>query len=223
MSRIAFIDRDGTLIWEPGPDHSTPFFVSSLEDLRLLPRVISGLGALVDAGFSLVMVTNQDGLGTDANSTETFEAVNAKLFEILAGEGIRFAEVRVCPHMPDEDCSCRKPRTGLVDGIDFDPATSVVIGDRESDLQLAEHLGARGYRVTDYSDWVELADAVVAEVARRTASIERVTGETDVRLTLFLDGQGRYEGTVANGFLNHMLHLFAAHSWMDLTDRKSVV
>ncbi len=215
--RIAFIDRDGTLIWEPGPDHPTPYQVGGLADLRLLPRNLSGLRRLHDAGFDLVMVTNQDGLGTDANPTETFEAVNAKLFEVLASEGLVFDAVLVCPHRPEDDCACRKPRTGLVDDLDFDPDGSIMIGDRESDLQFAEALGVRGYRITDYANWLALVDAALADTAGRTAFIERTTAETSIQLSLQLDGEGRYEGSVANGFLNHLLHLVARHSLIDLT------
>ncbi|MEM1042865.1 MAG: histidinol-phosphatase [Bacteroidota bacterium] len=214
--RIAFIDRDGTLVWEPGPDHPTPYQVGGLGDLRLLPRTISGLRRLTDAGFELVMVTNQDGLGTDANPTATFEAVNAKLFEILASEGVAFGETLVCSHHPEDGCACRKPRTGLVEGIAYN-AESIMVGDRESDVQFADALGLRGYRVTDYPDWLALAEAVVADVLGRSASVERATAETRIRLSLRLDGTGQYEGAVPNGFLNHMLHLLAKHSLTDLT------
>ncbi|NNF58095.1 MAG: histidinol-phosphatase [Rhodothermaceae bacterium] len=217
MNRTAFLDRDGTLIWEPGPDHATPYQVSSLDDLRLLPRVLSGLRTLADAGFGLVMVTNQDGLGTEANPTETFEAVNAKLFETLASEGLAFADVRVCPHLPEDDCACRKPRTGMIDGLAYNPAASVMVGDRDSDLAFAENLGVAGYRVTDYPDWAALAAAIVADTLGRTATVTRRTAETQITLTLALDGEGRYEGSVEHGFLSHLLHLFAAHSRMDLT------
>jgi imidazoleglycerol-phosphate dehydratase / histidinol-phosphatase len=215
--RTAFLDRDGTLIWEPGPDHDPPFQVDGLDDLRLLPRVLTGLGRLADAGFRLVLVTNQDGLGSDAYPQATFDAVQTKLEEILASEGLAFDAVLVCPHRPEDGCACRKPKTGLLDGLGYDPEASVVVGDRETDLGLAHALGLRGYRVGDYPDFSALAEAILADTGGRSATVERTTGETSVRLTLRLDGSGRYEGEVANGFLQHLLHLLAAHSLMDLT------
>lgn len=215
--KTAFLDRDGTLIWEPGADHVVPYQINGLDDLRLLPRVLTGLRRLADAGFRLVLVTNQDGLGSDVYPQATFDAVQTKLEEILASEGLAFDAVLVCPHRPEDGCDCRKPQTGLLDGLDFDPERSVVVGDRDSDLGLAENLGIRGYRVGDYPDLAALADAVIAETSGRSATVVRTTGETSVRLTLRLDGSGRYDGDVANGFLGHLLHLFAAHGLFDLS------
>lgn len=213
----AFLDRDGTLIWEPGADHIVPYQINGLDDLRLLPRTITGLRRLADAGFRLVLVTNQDGLGSEGYPQATFDAVEAQFEAILASEGLTFDAVRVCPHRPEDDCACRKPKTGLIDGIDFDPERSVVVGDRDSDLQLAEALGLRGYRMDDYENLAVLADAVIADTMGRSATVERTTGETQIALTLTLDGTGQFEGTVANGFLGHLLHLFAAHGLFDLT------
>ncbi|MDX1419105.1 MAG: histidinol-phosphatase [Rubricoccaceae bacterium] len=216
MEKTAFLDRDGTLIWEPGPDHDPPYQVNGLDDLRLLPRVITGLRRLADAGFRLVLVTNQDGLGTAAYPQATFDAVQTMLEEILASEGLAFDAVLVCPHRPEDGCACRKPKTRLVDGLDYDREASVVVGDRETDIEFADALGIRGYRMDDYPDFAALVEAILADTGGRSAAVERTTGETSVRLTLRLDGTGRYEGAVANGFLGHLLHLLAAHSRMDL-------
>lgn len=149
--RIAFLDRDGTLIEEP-PDEK----VDRLEKIRLMPEVIPALLRLRDAGFGLVMVTNQDGLGTAALPRPAFEEAHRFVLELFASQGIRFEAVFICPHHAHELCACRKPATALVDDFlaarPIDRGRSVMIGDRATDLEFAARLGIAGIRVARHGD-----------------------------------------------------------------------
>ena len=141
--KYAFIDRDGTLIFEP----QDTFQVNGLEQLQILDGVVLGLKSLVNRGFKLVMVTNQDGLGTSSNPQDNFDLIQKTLLEKFAENGIVFERIFVCPHFSSEDCSCRKPKTGLVDyllkSVDIDLKNSIMIGDRDSDKKFAENLGIK--------------------------------------------------------------------------------
>lgn len=141
--KIAFIDRDGTLIHEPEDTKQ----VDTLDLLRMLPGVIEGLTALRDAGFTLVMVTNQDRLGTDAFPLARFRPPQEELLRLLDEQGIIFDAVFICPHAPDDGCVCRKPATGLVRGYiaerGMDASRSLMIGDRPTDEGFARNLGIR--------------------------------------------------------------------------------
>lgn len=146
MRRVVFVDRDGTIIREP-PDKQ----IDSLEKLEYVPGILGGLRMLVDAGFSLLMVTNQDGLGTAAYPREGYDVVQGKVLRLLRGEGIRFDRVFLCPHRDEDGCRCRKPKTGLVDRYlrahPLDPGRSFVLGDRETDVTFARNLGVRAARL----------------------------------------------------------------------------
>ncbi|MFA5386264.1 MAG: histidinol-phosphatase [Candidatus Paceibacterota bacterium] len=143
MKKVAFLDRDGALIYEP----QDTFQVDSVDQLKILPGVVENLQRLQRLGYQLVMVTNQDGLGTSSNPQKNFEAVQNKLFELLQQHGIKLDQVFVCPHFPQDNCLCRKPKTGLVAGsleeepIDHD--ASLMVGDRETDRQFAKNIGVR--------------------------------------------------------------------------------
>lgn len=142
LKKYAFLDRDGTLIYEPQDD----FQIDSLEKLKILPGVIDGLKKLINDGFSLVIVTNQDGLGEPSFSFESFEIPQNKMLEIFKENGIEFEAVFVCPHRASDNCACRKPKTGLVDEflkdkIDID--SSFVYGDRTTDRKFAKNLNLK--------------------------------------------------------------------------------
>ena len=139
--RILFVDRDGTILEEP---HD--FQVDSFEKMRFVEGVLPALKALREAGWKLVMVSNQDGLGTASFPAETFKGPHELMMQILESQGAHFDEVLICPHMPGEGCSCRKPNTGLVKqylkrGV-LDKHNSYVIGDRETDLMLAKNMAS---------------------------------------------------------------------------------
>lgn len=144
--RVVFVDRDGTIIREP-PDKQ----IDSLGKLEYVPGILGGLRLLMDAGFRLVMVTNQDGLGTKGYPREAFDEVQGKILRLLKGEGIRFDRVFICPHFPDAGCACRKPLIGLVErwlrAHPLDPARSFVLGDRETDVAFARNLGIQAVRL----------------------------------------------------------------------------
>ncbi len=204
---VAFIDRDGTLLWEPPESEQ----IDSLAKLRVLPGVFEGLAALREAGYALVMVSNQDGLGTPAFPRESFVAPQAEFLRRLAERNLEFSEVFVCPHLPGDDCPCRKPRTGLVDEYlrraSVDLESSLMIGDRPGDEQFARNLGVRYVRATTNGRFP------------RFASLRRKTRETDVLVFLNIDGAGRAEIATGIGFFDHMLELLARHALIDLSLR----
>jgi imidazoleglycerol-phosphate dehydratase/histidinol-phosphatase len=175
--RILFIDRDGTIIEEP-PDEK----VDSLQKLRLLPGVIPALLELQRAGYRLVLVSNQDGLGTQSFPEPSFREPQDFLRTLLASQGIEFDAEFFCPHFPADDCSCRKPRTGLL--TDFlaahalDRQHSYVVGDRETDMQLAANLGLEGLRVRADGAFrlvyvAKFADGVRVAVTGATTGVTR--------------------------------------------------
>ncbi len=216
-ARIVFVDRDGTLCEEP-PDEK----VDSLDKVRLLPGVIPALLALRRAGFALVMVTNQDGLGTESLPTERFEAAHRFILELLASQGIEFAAVFICPHYADDGCGCRKPNVGMVRDYLFanplDAARCFMIGDRDTDLQFAANLGIQGLRVRAHGaadeTWPNLAERILG--GARRAHVLRKTKETEVVIDLDL---AREEGTAVDtglGFFDHMLEQIAKHGGFSL-------
>jgi imidazoleglycerol-phosphate dehydratase/histidinol-phosphatase len=219
---VVFLDRDGTIIAEP-PDEQ----IDSLEKLELLPGVIEGLRLLRQRGFELVLVTNQDGLGTDRFPQASFDVPQNKLLGILRGEGIEFSNIFVCPHTPSEHCNCRKPNTGLVTEYlsqkTLDLSRTFMIGDRETDVQFGKNIGCKTIRLGNVSD--SKADAVTrnfldacryAANSCRTARVERTTNETSVIVNVALDGTGVYAVETGVGFFDHMLAQLSKHSLIDI-------
>lgn len=211
--RVVFLDRDGTLIVEP-PDEQ----VDSLEKLKLVPDVIPALLALRDAGYRFVIVTNQDGLGTEAFPREAYQKSADAMTEIFESQGIRFEDVLVCPHRPADGCLCRKPHLGLVRPLltsgELDLARCAVVGDRETDLMLAANMGVRGFRVGPDLGWHHIARQLIS--APRTARVERSTRETRVVVEVDLDGSGAAEIGTGLPFFDHMLDQLARHGGFDL-------
>ena len=226
--KVLFIDRDGVLIKEP----PQTFQVNSLEEMTLLPGLIRNLHKITrHLDYELVMVTNQDGLGTPSYPEENFNRVQGKLLEILENEGIRFAAVHVDRSFEHENLPTRKPGTGMLQAYlqgGYDLSASYVIGDRWSDIQLAKNLGARaiGLRgLFPFGEWEKEA-AFIAEswddiasfllTPPRVATVNRKTNETDVSIALNLDGSGKADISTGIGFFDHMLEQIARHGSLDL-------
>ena len=215
--RVLFLDRDGTLNEEP-PDEQ----VDSLEKIKLLPGVIPALLDLKRAGFTFVMVTNQDGLGTEFLPREQFEHAHQFILALFASQGITFDEVFVCPHFRREDCACRKPKTGMVEEFvranPIDRAHSFMVGDRDTDLEFALGLGIEGIRVradgTEAESWRAIAQRILG--AARHARVRRTTKETDVVVELDLSREGPSTVSTGLGFFDHMLEQIARHGGFSL-------
>jgi len=227
--KLLFIDRDGTLIKEP----PVTFQVDTLEQLEFVPGVIRNLYRIYsELDYELVLVTNQDGLGTDAYPEDRFRLVQDKMMQALRHEGIHFAAVHIDRSFAHEHKPTRKPGTGMLTAYingDYDLSASWVIGDRLTDVQLAERLGARAVFLKNYDDpagWEDrisiLADTWddiyrALSLPARTATYHRKTAETDIHVSLNLDGNGQYRIETGIGFFNHMLEQLSRHSGMDIT------
>ena len=216
--RALFVDRDGTLIEEP-PDEC----VDRLDKIRLMPGVIPALLALRRVGFSLVMVTNQDGLGTPALPQDAFERAQRFTLELFASQGIVFEAVFVCPHFLRDGCGCRKPKLGLVEQYlkdrPIDAARSFMVGDRDTDLEFARNIGVAGLRVRldggAAETWPAIADRILG--AARRARVERKTRETCVAVEVDLSREGPSRIATGLGFFDHMLEQIAKHGGFALT------
>lgn len=209
MSKILFIDRDGVLIEEPSDEQ-----IDAYEKFRLIEGVIPALLRLRDAGFEFVMVSNQDGLGSASYPRAAFEGPQNLLLQILASQGIRFREVLIDEHYPQDNSPNRKPGIGMVlhylrdRSIDLD--ASAMVGDRETDMQFARNLGVRGFRLAPgFHGWSDIAHALVD--APRTASIERGTKETRIRISIDLDRIADPVVMTGHGFFDHMLEQLGKH------------
>ena len=214
LKKALFIDRDGTILVEPADEQ-----IDALEKFAFVPGAISGLRALTGLGYELVMVSNQDGLGTPSFPTETFLPCQDLMLKTLEGEGVVFDNILIDKSFPEDNAPTRKPRTGLLgDYMDgsYDLASSFVIGDRETDLQLAENLGARALQVGPMT-WAEIAEAVRS--SSRQVTISRNTKETDITLTLDLDGKGPGGIDTGLNFFDHMLEQIPHHGGVSLALR----
>jgi len=196
------------------------FQIDALAKFRLVPGMIPALLKLKAAGYEFVMVSNQDGLGTDSFPLADFEPPQQLLLQILESQGIRFSAIHIDPHFEYQNSPTRKPGIGML--LDYlrsgtlDFAHSAVIGDRETDLQLARNLGVRGFRLgPDHDDWAAIAHALAD--APRIASVERATSETRIRVTVDLDREAKAEVATGIGFFDHMLEQIGRHGGFALT------
>ena len=222
MKKVLFIDRDGTIITEP-PDEQ----VDSFDKFHFLPGAITALAGIArELDFELVMVTNQDGLGTASYPEETFWPIQNKMIEILKGEGIEFGEIFIDRTLPREKAPTRKPGTAmlikyLAQGVDL--KSSYVIGDRDTDIELARNLGCNaifigkrkhGSAQLSTDRWDEIY-SYLKKIPRK-ASVTRETSETSVCVEANIDGTGRSEISTGIGFFDHLLEQIPNHGKIDL-------
>ena len=222
MKKVLFIDRDGTLVIEPPLDEQ----LDSLEKLEFYPGVFQYLSRIVnELEYELVMVSNQDGLGTNSFPAETFWPAQNKIIQALKNEGIEFSEILIDKSFPGENQPTRKPGTAMLNKYiygNYKLNESYVIGDRNTDMQLAENLGAKGIflggnnDLADFStqDWKEIYEFL--KDIPRTAHIFRKTNETEITVLLNPDGSGQSKIESGIGFFDHMLEQMARHGGIDM-------
>jgi imidazoleglycerol-phosphate dehydratase/histidinol-phosphatase len=229
MRKILFIDRDGTLIVEP-PDQQ----IDSLEKLEFIPGVFEALSTIAKSKqYELVMVTNQDGLGTASFPENTFWPAHEKMLKTLENEGVTFNKVHIDRSLPEENKPTRKPGTAMLTeyfSTDVDLANSYVIGDRLTDVQLAKNLGSKAILFLDAAkvktselpipctitnSWKEITALLTKP--NRAATVHRKTNETDILIQINLDGSGKSKIETGLGFYDHMLDQLARHGGIDLT------
>lgn len=215
--KFLFLDRDGTLIEEPAAGQ-----VDSLTKIKFMPGIIPALVRLKSAGFEFVIVSNQDGLGKEKFPLECFELVQDFVRAVFASQGIEFIEEFFCPHEPEDNCPCRKPNTGLVHEffkkMDVDRKKSVMVGDRDVDMQLADNLGIRGLKVTlagqPEQSWPQIARLLIENPRR--AKIARKTRETNITISVDLDCAEDPQINTGIKFFDHMLEQLGKHGGFKL-------
>ena len=212
---ILFVDRDGTLVEEP-----SDLQVDAIDKVRFMPGVFAALTQLARRGFRIVMVTNQDGLGTDSFPQAHFDGAHDFMLDAFRSQGIEFDAIFVCPHFKTDNCACRKPRTQLVESYvrdnNMDVAASAMIGDRDTDLEFARNLGIRGLKVRRHGTPEETWPAIVRELTARRARNERRTKETQIEVTVDLDATDPTHVSTGIGFFDHMLEQIAKHGGFSL-------
>ncbi|MBQ2165872.1 MAG: bifunctional histidinol-phosphatase/imidazoleglycerol-phosphate dehydratase HisB [Bacteroidaceae bacterium] len=213
MKQVLFIDRDGTILVEPEDEQ-----IDSFEKFQFVPGVIRNLHFIrTHLDFEFVMVSNQDGLGTDSYPEETFWPTHNLMLQTLKGEGIEFDDILIDRSFPEDNLPTRKPGTGMLTKYmqgNYDLENSYVIGDRETDAKLAENLGCKALILSDELDWNRISEILFA--GERTASVRRTTKETDIDISLCLDGTGKSDISTGLGFFDHMLEQIAKHGSIDL-------
>ncbi|WP_455814394.1 bifunctional histidinol-phosphatase/imidazoleglycerol-phosphate dehydratase HisB [Pseudomonas graminis] len=208
--KVLFIDRDGTLISEPPED----FQVDRMDKLAFEPDVIPALLSLQKAGYQLVMITNQDGLGTSSFPQDDFDGPHNLMMQILSSQGVNFSDILICPHKPEDHCDCRKPKTKMVEAWlaegALDTANSYVIGDRATDVQLANNMCITGLLYAkDGLNW----NAIEQQLTKRDryALVQRNTKETQIKVEVWLDREGDSKINTGVGFFDHMLDQISTH------------
>lgn len=213
MKRALFIDRDGTILVEPADEQ-----IDSFEKFQFVPGAISALRFLRQhTDYQLVMVSNQDGLGTASYPEDDFWPTHNLMLSILKGEGVEFDAIHIDRSFPEDNLPTRKPGTAMLTQYmtgEYDLKHSWVIGDRESDAQLATNLGCKSLVLGPDMDWQKITELVFA--GERTAEVRRTTKETDIEVRVNVDGNGKCDIHTGLGFFDHMLEQIAKHGMMDL-------
>lgn len=210
--KILFIDRDGTLIHEPKEN----FQIDSLEKLSLEPYVIPTLIQLKDMGFKFIIVTNQNGLGTSQFPQNKFNQPHQFMIQIFKSQGIEFEQILICPHLPIDQCNCRKPKTELVSfwlkNDLLNKFNSYVIGDRDTDMQFASNMGIQGIQYHPINfNWNKIKDYLIQN-SYRAAHIHRITNETNINIKIWLDQYTKNYINTGINFFNHMLDQIGVHA-----------
>ena len=238
MKKVLFIDRDGTLVIEPPVDYQ----LDSFEKLDFYPKVFRNLAFIREKlDFGFVMVTNQDGLGTESFPENTFWPVHNLILKSFANEGVTFDDICIDRSFPEDNAPTRKPRTGMltkyINNPEYDIKGSYVIGDRATDVELAKNLGCKAillqdskeillqgeakeknleeYCVLATKDWDVITEFLFA--GERIAEVKRTTKETDILIKINLDGNGKCDISTGLGFFDHMLEQIGKHGGLDLT------
>lgn len=238
MKKVLFIDRDGTLVIEPPIDYQ----LDSFEKLEFYPKVFRNLAFIREKlDFGFVMVTNQDGLGTESFPENTFWPVHNLILKSFANEGVTFDDICIDRSFPEDNAPTRKPRTGMltkyINNPEYDIEGSYVIGDRATDVELAKNLGCKAillqdskeillqgeakeknleeYCVLATKDWDVITEFLFA--GERIAEVKRTTKETDILIKINLDGNGKCDISTGLGFFDHMLEQIGKHGGLDLT------
>ena len=219
MKKVLFIDRDGTLIHEPADEQ-----IDAFEKLNFVKGVFRNLSFIRQhLDFEFVMVSNQDGLGTSSFPEDTFWPVHNFILQTLEGEGVTFDNILIDRHFPEDNHPCRKPGTGMlteyINNPEYDLKGSYVIGDRDTDRQLAENLGCKALILGNEEGggltWDKIAELLFA--GERIAEVTRTTKETDIYVKMNLDGKGTCDISTGLGFFDHMLEQIGKHGMIDLT------
>ena len=228
MKRVLFIDRDGTLVIEPQPELQ----LDSLEKLEFFPGVFQNLSKIAkEFDFELVIVTNQDGLGTSSFPEETFWPAHNKMLKAFENEGITFSDILVDKSLPSDNAPTRKPGIAMLTNYmsgNYDLANSFVIGDRITDIQLAKNLGAKGILLNDKirpdidkdtlvlqtASWKSIYEFL--KLGKRTAIVKRKTKETEIDIEIELDGIGNSSITTGIEFFDHMLEQISKHGLINM-------
>jgi imidazoleglycerol-phosphate dehydratase/histidinol-phosphatase len=215
-TRVLFVDRDGTLIEEP-PDEQ----VDSIEKIRFMPGVFAALRQAQRAGYKLAMVTNQDGLGTAGFPQAAVDVPHQFMLDAFSSQGVEFDAVFVCPHFKKDGCDCRKPQTKLVESYvreqEIDLSASVMIGDRETDMEFARNLKVRGLMVRRHGTEDETWPSILQTLTERKAANQRKTKETNIEVAVNLDATAPVSISTGIGFFDHMLEQIAKHGGFALT------
>ncbi len=211
MNKVVFIDRDGTLINEPENGQ-----ISNISEVVFKNGVFKTLQLLANHGFKFIIVTNQDGLGTDKNPLKNYEQINEFIVRNFIEHGIKIESILTCPHVAEKNCSCRKPKIGLIEGlmdISWEAGQSFMVGDRQTDMEFGSNLNIPSFLLSNDQSWPLIGSKIIDGP---DITVIRKTNETEVKLILSRDSSGNTLITTGMPFLDHMLEQFSKHSGLSM-------